>query len=68
MVNCGTQHYQTNLQAWGGDHEAPKSVYPALREYNSGRVDAGDLSNASGGIGNPYYVSDVSQRFGGWID
>lgn len=68
MVTCGTQHYKQNLQDWGGDASSAKSIYPALREYNSGSVDSADLSVAPGGVGNPYYVSDVSQRFKGWTD
>ncbi|ROV96487.1 hypothetical protein VSDG_05443 [Cytospora chrysosperma] len=67
MVTCGTQHYKQNLQDWG-DAWSAESIYPALREYNSGSVDSDDLSVAPGGVGNPYYVSDISQRFQGWTD
>ncbi|KUI72791.1 hypothetical protein VM1G_08419 [Cytospora mali] len=67
MVTCGTQHYKQNLEDWG-DLWSPESIYPALREYNSGSVDSDDLSVAPNGVGNPYYVSDISQRFQGWTD
>ncbi|KAK7739120.1 hypothetical protein SLS53_005756 [Cytospora paraplurivora] len=67
MVNCGTQHYQQNLQHWSNLGPA-QAVYPALREYNSGSVDINDLSVAPNGAGNPFYVSDISQRFQGWTN
>lgn len=67
MVTCGTQHYQKNLADWGNASE-PRSIYPALREYNSGSVDSSNLSEATGGGGNVYYVSDLAQRFQGWTD
>lgn len=67
MVTCGTQHYKQNLEDWGDEWSA-ESIYPALREYNSGSVDSDNLSDAPDNIGNPYYVSDISQRFQGWTD
>ena len=67
MINGGTRHYKDNLVNWGNEW-APQSIYPALREYNSGSVDEDDLSTAPDGIGNPYYVSDISQRLQGWTD
>ncbi|KAK2615742.1 hypothetical protein N8I77_002474 [Diaporthe amygdali] len=67
MVDCGTQHYKRNLVDWGGQN-APQSIYPALREYNSGSVIPSDLSLAPNGAGNFAYVSQVAQRFVGWVN
>lgn len=67
MVDCGTQHYKRNLVDWG-DQNAPQSIYPALREYNSGSVIPSDLSLAPNGAGNFAYVSQVAQRFVGWVN
>jgi len=58
MVTCGTTHYKQNLEDWG-NLLATSSILPALREYNSGSVDANDLSDAPNCVGNPY----VSQLF-----
>lgn len=49
---CGTEHYKANLEDWGNLWDI-SSIYPALREYNSGSVDTNDLSDAPNGIGNP---------------
>lgn len=68
MVTCGTKHYLGNLQTWGGNSNSTQSIYTALREYNAGSVVVSDLSVAPSGVGNPYYVSDVAQRFQGWTD
>jgi hypothetical protein len=66
MVRGGTEHFKANLQHWG-DQWATSSIYPALREYNSGNVcDQNDLSN--GCNATPSYVSDISQRLQGWVD
>lgn len=67
MVECGVQHLKTNLGNWGGQ-DSEQSIYPALREYNSGSVVAADLSTAPSGAGNPAYVSDVAQRCQGWVN
>ncbi|KAL1856913.1 hypothetical protein Daus18300_010567 [Diaporthe australafricana] len=67
MVDCGTQHYKLNLANWGSQN-APESIYPALREYNSGSVIASDLSTAPNGVGNPTYVSDLADRLLGWVN
>lgn len=67
MVDCGMQHLKTNLGNWGGQ-DSEQSIYPALREYNSGSVVAADLSTAPNGAGNPAYVSDVAQRCLGWVN
>ncbi|KAJ0108981.1 hypothetical protein J7T55_005529 [Diaporthe amygdali] len=65
MVVGGTQHYKANLQNWG-DKLSPESIYPALREYNSGSVNPNDLSDGRGATAA--YVSDISQRLQGWVD
>jgi hypothetical protein len=66
MVTCGTEHYKLNLEDFG-DLDSPESIYPALREYNSGSVDQSDLSVASDGYGVPCYVSDIARRFTGEV-
>ncbi|KAF2872361.1 hypothetical protein BDV95DRAFT_628047 [Massariosphaeria phaeospora] len=65
MVRGGTQHFKRNLQNWG-DQWAASSIYPALREYNSGSVNPNDLSDARGATRD--YVSDIAQRLQGWVD
>lgn len=65
MVVGGTQHYKANLKNWG-DKWSPESIYPALREYNSGSVNPNDLSDGRGAT--PDYVSDIAQRLQGWVD
>lgn len=65
MVNGGTSHFKQNLQNWG-DQWSEQSIYPALREYNSGGVNPNDLSDGLGAT--PAYVSDISQRLQGWVD
>ncbi|KAG8169241.1 hypothetical protein KVR01_001990 [Diaporthe batatas] len=67
MIDCGTQHFKTNLGNWGGQN-LEQSIYPALREFNSGSVVAWDLSTAPNGVGNPTYVSDIAQRLQGWTN
>jgi len=63
MINCGSEHYKLNLEDFG-DLLAGSSIYPALREYNTGSVsDPSDLSDAPNCIGNPFYVSDIANRF-----
>lgn len=37
MIWCGTAHYKFNLRNHG-DQNAPVSLLPALREYNTGSV------------------------------
>ncbi|KAH6604057.1 hypothetical protein Trco_007503 [Trichoderma cornu-damae] len=66
MINGGTQHYKANLEDWGNLLDV-SSIYPALREYNSGSVNSADLSTASGGYGVPCYVSDVARRMMGQV-
>ncbi|KAG6359252.1 hypothetical protein INS49_012773 [Diaporthe citri] len=67
MVDCGTQHFKLNLGNWGNQN-SEQTIYPAMREYNSGSVIASDLSTAPNGAGNPAYVSDVAQRLVGWVN
>ncbi|KAL7928933.1 hypothetical protein V8C35DRAFT_316869 [Trichoderma chlorosporum] len=66
MINGGTQHYKQNLEDWGNAW-AESSIYPALREYNSGQVNTNDLSTAAGGFGVPCYVSDIARRMQGQV-
>ncbi|PON21657.1 hypothetical protein TGAM01_v209395 [Trichoderma gamsii] len=66
MINGGTQHFKQNLEDWGNQWDI-SSIYPALREYNSGSVNSGDLSQAAGGFGVPCYVSDVARRMMGQV-
>jgi hypothetical protein len=66
MINGGTQHFKSNLEDWGNQWDI-SSIYPALREYNSGSVDSGDLSVASQGFGDPCYVANVARRMMGQV-
>lgn len=66
MINGGTEHFNGNLENWGNLWDV-SSIYPALREYNSGSVDSGDLSTAAGGFGVPCYVSDIARRMMGQV-
>ncbi|KAI1341797.1 hypothetical protein F5Y15DRAFT_413723 [Xylariaceae sp. FL0016] len=65
MISAGTRHYKANLQDFG-DLSSPESIYPALREYNSGSVDQNDLSDGMGATSS--YVSDVARRLQGWVN
>lgn len=65
MVRGGTEHFKQNLRNWG-DKLSGESIYPALREYNSGSVNPNDLSDGQGATGP--YVSDIAQRLQGWTD
>ncbi|KAK6859674.1 hypothetical protein PG995_003310 [Apiospora arundinis] len=65
MVNGGTNHFKANLKDFG-DKWSPESIYPALREYNSGSVNQNDLSDGMGATAS--YVSDIAQRLQGWVD
>ncbi|KAK7750285.1 hypothetical protein SLS62_007802 [Diatrype stigma] len=68
MIQGGAEHFKGNMANWGdsGTASGPSTIYPALREYNSGNVNAEDLSD--GLRATPEYVSDVAQRLGGWAD
>ncbi|KAK7961872.1 uncharacterized protein PG986_002697 [Apiospora aurea] len=65
MVNGGTNHFKANLRDFG-DKWSEESIYPALREYNSGSVNQNDLSDGRGATAS--YVSDIAQRLQGWVD
>ncbi|KAK8075559.1 hypothetical protein PG997_010222 [Apiospora hydei] len=65
MVNGGTNHFKANLRDFG-DKLSEESIYPALREYNSGSVNQNDLSDGRGATAS--YVSDIAQRLQGWVD
>lgn len=66
MISCGTTHFATNYQTQGGQNTTD-TIYPALREYNSGSVDTSDLSTAPNGAGVSSYVSDIAQRLQGTV-
>lgn len=65
MVRGGTQHFKGNLQNWGNALNE-RSIYSALREYNSGSVNENNLSDGRGATAS--YVSDIAQRLQGWVD
>lgn len=65
MVRKGTEHFKGNLKAHG-DKWSGESIYPALREYNSGSVNNGDLSDGRGATAS--YVSDIANRLTGWVN
>ncbi|KAI8964429.1 hypothetical protein F5Y11DRAFT_316295 [Daldinia sp. FL1419] len=59
MVRAGTNHFKQNLKTFG-DSDTAECIYKALREYNSGSVNEGDLSDGKGATGP--YVSDIANR------
>lgn len=65
MVRKGTEHYKENLKAHG-DQCSVESIYPALRDYNSGSSNPNDLSDGRGAT--PSYVSDIANRLEGWVN
>ncbi|KAK0705891.1 hypothetical protein B0T26DRAFT_656140 [Lasiosphaeria miniovina] len=65
MIKGGTKHYKENLKTWGNKWSG-ESIYPALREYNSGSVNPDNLSDGQGAT--PSYVSDIANRFRGWVN
>ncbi|KAL8946979.1 MAG: hypothetical protein Q9222_006690 [Ikaeria aurantiellina] len=62
MVNAGTKHYKGNLQQVGNQDTAD-NIYRALRLYNSGSINEGNLSDGKGAT--PEYVSDIANRLQG---
>jgi soluble lytic murein transglycosylase-like protein len=62
MVRAGTQHFKQNLQQFG-DADTADTIYKALRAYNSGSVNASNLSDGLGATAS--YVSDVANRLCG---
>lgn len=65
MICGGVKHFKMNMDHWGNKWSA-KSVWPALREYNSGNVNAADLSDGRGATAS--YVSDLANRVTGWAN
>lgn len=59
MVQAGTNHFKQNLIQFGNADNAD-TIYKALRAYNSGSVDASNLSNGLGATDS--YVSDIANR------
>jgi hypothetical protein len=59
MVRAGTQHFKQNLIQFGNGDNAD-TIYKALRAYNSGSVNANDLSDGMGATAS--YVSDIANR------
>lgn len=66
MVICGTTHFAQNYRDAGGQNTVD-TIYPALREYNSGHFNAADLSALPNGAGTVEYVSDIAQRLQGIV-
>ncbi|KAF2876133.1 hypothetical protein BDV95DRAFT_535586 [Massariosphaeria phaeospora] len=64
MVNSGTQHFKGNLQQEGNADDA-RTIYSALRLYNSGSIDDSNLSNGLGATDS--YVSDIANRLTGSV-
>ena len=62
MVRAGTDHYKGNLREFGNKWDAD-TIYKALRAYNSGSVNEGNLSDGRGATAE--YVSDVANRLCG---
>lgn len=65
MISCGTTHFMGNCQDQGGQ-DTVDTIYPALREYNSGTVDPSDLSTGPN-QSTPSYVSDIANRLQGVV-
>jgi hypothetical protein len=63
MICGGVEHFKGNLKHFG-DKDSRDSVWPALREYNSGNANLADLSDPRGATAS--YVSDVANRVMGW--
>jgi len=62
MVTAGTNHFKSNLQQVGNADSA-QCIYQALRLYNSGSMNASNLSNGMGATDS--YVSDIANRLQG---
>ncbi|OIW27822.1 hypothetical protein CONLIGDRAFT_716232 [Coniochaeta ligniaria NRRL 30616] len=59
MVRAGTNHFKENMKQFGNTNTA-ECIYKALRAYNSGSINANDLSDGRGAT--PVYVSDLANR------
>lgn len=62
MVMAGTKHFKANLEQVGNGDTA-QCIYQALRLYNSGSMNANNLSDAQGATGS--YVSDIANHLQG---
>ena len=62
MVLAGTKHFKANLQQLD-DQDTASTIYRALRLYNSGSINEGNLSDGKGAT--PSYVSDIANRLQG---
>lgn len=62
MVIAGTKHFKGNLQQTG-NQDNEKSIYEALRYYNSGSINVNNLSDGKGATDS--YVSDIANRLQG---
>ncbi|KZF23506.1 hypothetical protein L228DRAFT_267504 [Xylona heveae TC161] len=62
MVMAGTEHYKGNLKQ-EGDKDTADCIYKALRLYNSGSINEGNLSDGKGATNS--YVSDIANRLQG---
>lgn len=60
MVTAGTNHFKLNLKDFNDDGSA-ECYYKAMREYNTGSINADDLSDGKGFSTNSY-VSDLANR------
>ncbi|KAL5421201.1 hypothetical protein PMIN04_005817 [Paraphaeosphaeria minitans] len=65
MVCGGVKHFKENMQHWS-NRWSGTSVWPALREYNSGNVNEADLGDGRGATAS--YVADVANRVTGWAN
>lgn len=65
MICGGVERFKGNLKHFG-DKDSRDSVWPALREYNSGNANLADLSDPRGATAS--YVSDVANRVMGWCN
>jgi hypothetical protein len=59
MVRAGTNHFKEDMKQFGNTNTA-ECIYKALRAYNSGSINANDLSDGRGAT--PSYVSDMANR------
>jgi hypothetical protein len=65
MVVAGTKHFKGNLEQLDNQDTA-STIYRALRLYNSGSIDEGNLSDGKGATAS--YVSDIANRLQGRIN
>ena len=63
MICGGVEHFKGNMEHFGNKWSG-ESVWPALREYNSGNANLADLSDGRGATAS--YVSDLANRVTGW--